>query len=179
MLAAALNGVVHYLQDRHGYLSMIRMWLFRWRFNSAGYRCLMESDVRIVGRTEIYLGDRVALRRGVLIGGNGNLNIGSGTVINEGVIIAVSEKITIGQNCMLAPRVYVMDIDHKYERRDVLIASQGYRCAPVTIGSDVWIGAQAVILKGVAIGDGAIVAANSVVAHDVEPYTIVGGSPQN
>ena len=48
---------------------------------------------------------------------------------------------------------------------------------PVTIGNDVWIGARAIILDGVTIGDGAIVAAGAVVTRDVEPYTIVGGIP--
>ena len=47
----------------------------------------------------------------------------------------------------------------------------------IVIGSDVWIGYEAVILSGVRIGDGAIVAARAVVAGDVEPYTIVGGVP--
>lgn len=47
----------------------------------------------------------------------------------------------------------------------------------VTIGNDVWIGSDAIILAGVHIGDGAVVAAGAVVAHDVEPYTIVGGVP--
>lgn len=49
--------------------------------------------------------------------------------------------------------------------------------APPVIGNDVWIGMNAIIMRGVTIGDGAIVAASSVVTHDVEPYTIVGGAP--
>lgn len=48
---------------------------------------------------------------------------------------------------------------------------------PIVVGSDVWIGRSALIVSGVSIGDGAVVAAGSVVARDVEPYTIVGGSP--
>ena len=49
--------------------------------------------------------------------------------------------------------------------------------APPIIGNDVWIGMNAIIMRGVTIGDGAVVAANSVVTRDVEPYTIVGGVP--
>ena len=49
--------------------------------------------------------------------------------------------------------------------------------ADINIGTDVWIGSNAVILKGVTIGDGAIVAAGAVVTKDVQPYTIVGGVP--
>lgn len=49
--------------------------------------------------------------------------------------------------------------------------------SPITIGNDVWIGARVIIMDGVNIGDGAIIAAGAVVTKDVEPYTIVGGVP--
>jgi len=49
--------------------------------------------------------------------------------------------------------------------------------SPVQIGSDVWVGSHSVILSGICIGDGAIIAAGSVVKKDVPPYTIVGGTP--
>lgn len=49
--------------------------------------------------------------------------------------------------------------------------------APITIGNNVWIGSNAVILSGVTIGDWAVVAAGAVVSKDVEPYTVVGGIP--
>ena len=52
-----------------------------------------------------------------------------------------------------------------------------YRAGDITIGSDVWIGARAIILSGVSIGDGAIIGAGAVVTRDVPPYAIVGGSP--
>lgn len=48
---------------------------------------------------------------------------------------------------------------------------------PISIGNDVWIGAHAVVLAGVTIGQGAVIAAGAVVNRDVEPYTIVGGVP--
>lgn len=137
----------------------------------------MESGVRIRGGCKVTLGDRVMLRAGVFIGGGGSLVVGDGTGVNEQVIIAVTESVTIGSNCMLAARVYILDVDHVYARRDIPINQQGYSSAPVIIGDDVWIGAQAVILRGVKIGTGAIIAANSVVSHDVQPYTIVGGVP--
>ncbi len=51
------------------------------------------------------------------------------------------------------------------------------RTAPVSIGNDVWIGCRSIVLKGVSIGDGAIVAAGSVVTKDVPAYTLVAGNP--
>lgn len=177
MISKLLRAADRRLRGWSGYAAIIRFWLYSWRFEKSGRRCGVEPGVRIAGNCRVTLGDRVVLRRGVLVGGDGQLVVGSGTVINEQVIIAASISVTIGSNCMLAPRVYILDVDHEYTSRDLPISKQGYRNAPVDIGDDVWIGTQSVILKGVRIGTGAIVAANSVVTRDVEPYTIVGGAP--
>ena len=177
MMSKFLRAIDRRLRGWSGYAAIIRFWLNSWRFEKSGRRCGVEPGVRILGDCKVTLGDRVVLRRGVLVGGSGQLSIGSGTAINEQVIIAASISVVIGSNCMLAPRVYILDVDHEYTSRDIPISIQGYRNSPVDIGDDVWIGTQAVILKGVRIGTGAIVAANSVVTCDVEPYSIVGGAP--
>lgn len=177
MISSLLRAVEGRLCGWSGYVAIMRCWLNSWRFEKLGRRCGVEPGVRISSHCKVTLGDRVVLRRGVLVGGSGQLHIGSGTAINEQVIIAATISVTIGTNCMLAPRVYVLDVDHDYGSRDIPICKQGYRNAPVEIGDDVWIGTQAVILKGVRIGTGAIIAANSVVTRNVEPYTIVGGAP--
>lgn len=177
MISKYLRAVDRKLQRLSGYAAIIRFWFVSWRFENAGRRCGIEPGVRILGDCKVTFGDRVFLRRGVIIGGGGRLVVGTKTTLNEQVFIAVTESVTIGSNCMLAPRVYILDVDHAYERRDIPMATQGYKSAPVVIGDDVWIGTQAVILRGVTIGTGAIVAANSVVTCDVEPYTIVGGAP--
>ncbi|PJK27986.1 acyltransferase [Minwuia thermotolerans] len=87
------------------------------------------------------------------------------------------EKVEIGANVMLAPRVYLLDVDHRFERRDIPISKQGYLVRPVRIEDDVWIGTGAVITKGVTIGRGAIIGANSVVTRDVPAYAIAAGVP--
>jgi len=66
----------------------------------------------------------------------------------------------------------IVDHDHNYRQ-----GYSGYITAPVTIGADVWIGANAVVLKGTSIGDGAVVAAGAVVAGSVPPGAVVGGVP--
>ncbi|SRR5258705_3122034 len=85
-------------------------------------------------------------------------------------------EITFGDNVLIAPKVIIWGRDHGYSK-DQLMNKQPYNRKPIKIGNDVWIGACAIVLKGVTIGDGAIVAAGAVVTKDVEPYTIVAGNP--
>ena len=79
---------------------------------------------------------------------------------------------------MMAPDCIIYVRNHESSRLDIPMCEQGSteEC-PVTIGNDVWIGYEAVVMAGVHIGDGAIIASRAVVTKDVPPYTIVGGTP--
>lgn len=70
--------------------------------------------------------------------------------------------------------VVIVDHDHRLGKNDV---EDGLESTPVHIGKNVWIGANAVILRGVSIGDGAIIAAGAVVNHDIPAYEVWGGIP--
>lgn len=122
-----------------------------------------------MGDLTVELGDRVAIRKGCMFGGNGILRIGSRTAINAECILTSIELIEIGEDVMIAPRVCILDVDHRYADISVPINRQGYDVAPVYIESGVWIGTGAVITRGVRIGEGAIIGANSVVVRDVPP----------
>ena len=159
------------------YFNRLRFELNRWRFHAAGKKGSLAASVRIHGRCAISIGDRVAFRENVLIAGNGSLYVGSGTAINEYTMIGCTEMISIGDNCMLAPYCYVLDVDHEFASTSIPIRDQGYRHSPVKIGNDVWLGTGVVVTKGVTIGDGCIVAANSVVTKDIPPFSIAGGVP--
>jgi acetyltransferase-like isoleucine patch superfamily enzyme len=78
---------------------------------------------------------------------------------------------------MIAEYVSIRDNGHGFSGLDRPMRHQGYETAPIRIGDDVWIGRGAVILKGVSIGDGAIVAANAVVTKDIPPFEIWAGIP--
>lgn len=113
----------------------------------------------------------------VLIQGSATISFGEGTYCGEFCIFGVNEGIKIGKNVMIAQAATIRDTDHQSAAIDIPMAKQGIVTSPVDIGDDVWIGHGAVILRGVRIGRGAIVAASAVVTKDVPEYAIVGGIP--
>lgn len=157
--------------------SKLRYLVIALGFERAGIRGSIGKRVTLAPDLCIYAGDRIAIRDDVFLAGSGVLKIGSRTTINAGCILTAMESIEIGADVMLAPRVYVLDVDHKFNDPVNPISQQGYSIAAVVIEDGVWIGANAVITKGVRIGKGAIVGANSVVTKNVEPFSIVGGVP--
>lgn len=104
-----------------------------------------------------------------------NIHLGKAVYLNTGCVILDTAPVHIGDGAMLGPGVQIYCADH---HRDRTLRAQGMeRARPVTIGKDVWIGGQAVILPGVTIGDGAIIGAGAVVTRDVAPDTRVAGNP--
>jgi acetyltransferase-like isoleucine patch superfamily enzyme len=99
------------------------------------------------------------------------IRIGNGTYLNRNTEVVAAKAVTIGRDCKIARDVLIMDSDQHPLPGEQLVAR------PVTIGDRVWIGARAIILKGVHVGDDAIVAAASVVTHDVPPRTMAAGVP--
>ncbi|MFA5077646.1 MAG: CatB-related O-acetyltransferase [Candidatus Micrarchaeia archaeon] len=123
----------------------------------------------------------------------GNVTVGRHTYgLFESTIISREQKIEIGKYCSFASGVKILSwgehrvglasnfpiktrITHRHLGKNLDAFSKG----PVTIGNDVWIGTNAIILSDVRIGDGAVVGAGAVVTKDVPPYAIVGGVPAN
>jgi virginiamycin A acetyltransferase len=120
---------------------------------------------------------------------DGKINIGSNTTINGPCteFYSIRHPITIGNFCSIARGTAIQEHNHdaecittyfiKYRVFEEKYGIDAISKGPITIGNDVWIGTQSTILTGVTIGDGAIIAANSVVSKDVPPYAIVGGTP--
>ena len=79
---------------------------------------------------------------------------------------------------MMGTDVTIITRNHRFDRTDIPMMEQGFEEErPVYIGNDVWIGDRALILPGVHVGDGSIIAAGAVVTKDVPPYSIVAGVP--
>ncbi|MCB9772162.1 MAG: CatB-related O-acetyltransferase [Candidatus Omnitrophica bacterium] len=105
-----------------------------------------------------------------------NISIGDDSSIGERSRIL--GKVTIGKDVMMGEEVIIMTQNHNFERLDVAMCQQGFQKEePVTIADDVWIGARVMILPGVNVGKGAVLAAGAIVTKDVPEYAIVGGNP--
>jgi len=119
---------------------------------------------------------RIRLRT---FGGGAKIIIGDGVGLNGTAITARSKTIKIGDGTMIAPNVTIVDSDFHalWPPESRLINPAPERDEDVSIGKNVWIGMNSIILKGVLIGDNAIIGAGSVVATDIPPDCIACGNP--
>ena len=100
----------------------------------------------------------------IFVGENAKLTIGDSVYFNEGCMLSSHESITIGDHCLFGPNVMVIDNDHEYSRDGV---STNVVSAPITIGNNCWIGANAVILRGTTIGDNCVIGAGCIVKGNI------------
>ncbi len=140
------------------------------------------SRVMVTWPHKISMGERCSVEQNVYFNAAGGyasgraIEIGNGTFIGTGCEFNAIESIQIGQNCLIASGSRFVDHNHGTETGTPM-KLQPEISAAIRVGDDVWVGVNSVVLKGVTIGEGAIVAAGSVVTKSVEPYTIVGGVP--
>jgi acetyltransferase-like isoleucine patch superfamily enzyme len=107
---------------------------------------------------------------------NARIVIGKNTGTNLSCMFYAVSSITVGENCLIAPRVYIVDNNHGIER-DSLIREQRSVAKEIRIGNDCWLGANAMVLAGVTLAEGTIVGAMALVSKDTEPYGIYHGIP--
>jgi maltose O-acetyltransferase len=119
-----------------------------------------------------------------------NINIEHGAFFSSGKEIEIGENsglglncrvmgpLSIGDNVMMGPDVMIYTQNHNFEDTNIPMIKQGNSVRKkVTVGDDVWVGARVIILPGITVGRGSILAAGSVVTKDVPEYSIVGGNP--
>lgn len=148
--------------------------------------CNMQGNIGniTVGKNTHIRGELLTLNYG------GKIEIGNDSFVGPGTRIWSGEKITVGSDVLISHNVNIIDTNS--HETDYIERSEGYksllingypkdkgsiRTAPIVIGDYAWISFNVTILKGVTIGKGAIVAANSVVMEDVPEFTLAGGYP--
>ena len=140
--------------------------IFDWRNSRTIWQ--VPGHVRFRGKARIGHGSKISVE--------GELTVGNGLIITAESAIVAHRSVTIGSDVLISWDVLIMDTDlHDiFDREDKLINPN----QPVSIGNKVWIGCRALILKGVEIANGAVIAANSTVSRSVgQQQVIVGGNP--
>lgn len=164
------------------------LWRFLWRryFTRSGRRWSTDGPVFFGRKLQLQTGRGARIRFGcwVWIGDGtkircheGEVEIGPKTVFGQECTISAYRKVRIGAECVIADRTMFIDFDHGVVDTEKPIRSQGIYTEDVVVGSNVWIGYGAAILRGVRVGDNSVIGANSVVTRDVPANAVVGGVP--
>jgi acetyltransferase-like isoleucine patch superfamily enzyme len=177
----ATNGM---LNSRYGRL----LWRYLWRrFLTRAGRRWRTSGLLFLGRDlelQIGRGGVICFGRFVWIGDGskircheGVVEVGDKTVIGQECTISAYQRVRIGAQCVIADRAMFIDFDHGVVEVERPIRSQGIYKRDVEVGSNVWVGYGACVLRGVRVGDNSIIGANSVVTKDVPANAVVAGVP--
>ena len=118
------------------------------------------------------VGRRCAIAASAKIWTPWNLTIGDFVAIGPHAEIYNVAKITMGSNITVSQDAYLCTASH-----DIAYLKKPLVFKPIVIGDSAWVAAKAIVLPGVTIDEGAVIAAGAVVAKDVEPWTVVGGNP--
>jgi serine acetyltransferase len=133
---------------------------------------IVGDDVTFDGKSSITFASRFDDRP--------RLVVGDRTGIGHNCEITIAKQVVIGSHCLVASSVIITDSNghpaHP-ESRKAGAPPNDHDVRPVTIGDNVWIGKRAIVLPGVTIGEGSIVAAGAVVTNDIAPYTFAAGNP--
>jgi galactoside O-acetyltransferase len=150
----------------------------RMKLRRCGTRFLPGFPLTVKAGQNIRIGNNFrSMGHDYLYADEGSIEIGDNMSMNTNVQIGASSgKIVIGNNVLIGPNVVLRAADHGLSK-DAAIASQAHNSGVITIEDDVWIGANAVILRNVRLGQGCVVAAGAVVTKDVAALAVVGGVP--
>jgi acetyltransferase-like isoleucine patch superfamily enzyme len=159
---------------------------FAWLKLRHGRRLQTEGICFICPRVKLEIGRHATLRIGrwAWIGHaskirvhEGEVSIGAKTVIGQEATISAFQHVSIGRECIIADRVMLIDFDHGVTEVERPIRVQGIYKRDVRVGHNVWMGYGACVLRGVSIGDNAIVGTSAVVTTEVPANAVVAGVP--
>jgi acetyltransferase-like isoleucine patch superfamily enzyme len=158
------------------------VWLkLRWRgrlvtdgiaFVCPGVRFEIGRDARVVLGRWSWLGNDCKVRAH-----EGEIRIGAKTVLGQECTISSYQHVSIGRECILADRVMLIDFDHGAVDVERPIRQQGIYKRDVRVGHNVWIGYGACLLRGVSVGDNAVIGTSAVVTKDVPANAVAAGVP--
>ena len=144
--------------------------LYRKRINFKMIPIIYKNfNIAIKKKSSLFIGKKMKARNNVSfrIYDGGNVVIGDNCFFNDGCSVNCQQKIEIGKNVMFGQNVMIFDHDHDYKNN-----IKNFKKKTVKIGSNVWIGANSIILKGVTIGNNSVIAAGTIVREDINDNTL-------
>jgi acetyltransferase-like isoleucine patch superfamily enzyme len=145
-----------------------------------GLRCLRLPTFKDIPRGNIEIGDRVSIGKGVVfeIARSGHLVLGNRSTVGDHCRFSAIDRIDIGDAVAIAEQVSIRGSFHRIAK-DRMIIDQGDDGAPISIGSDVLLGAKTVVLMGAQIPEGVVIGSQSLVRESdkLSPYGIFAGTP--
>lgn len=141
------------------------------------HACIVQSKK---GAVKINSGSQIGSGVRLKAGFNGKIHIGRNVLIDDYSFVSAQSNITIGDETMIAAHVYIVDFNHIFPlnlSKKNIGSEKGYTRKEVSIGKYVWIGANAIILPGVTIGDGAVIGAGAVVTKNIPKNAVAVGNP--
>jgi len=164
------------------------LYRYAWRrlLTPAGWRWQTDGPVFFGKRLELQIAPGATIRFGrfTWIGDGtkircheGEVAIGAKTVLGQECTISAYRRVVIGEQCVIADRAMLIDFDHGVVDVERPIRLQGIYMRDVTVGSNVWIGYGACVLRGVRVGDNSILGTSSVITKDVPANAVVAGVP--
>ena len=161
VISTGRTRIFHYFLD----FELLLLWI-------TGYIPLHFVRRFVYKLSGLSMGNKSTIHMGARFYNPKHISIGDGTIVGDHVFLDGRAPLTIGNHTSLASQVMIYNSEHD-------LTDETFKAieAPVTIGDYVFIGPRAIILPGVSIGDGAVVAAGAVVTKDIAPRMIVGGVP--
>ena len=189
-LHGGLPALLRFMWDHHmltpKYGLLVARLLRRKYLSTYGRRLMLDGLCFIGPKVVIQIGKsaRVELGRWSWIGHGtkircheGVVSIGAKTVLGQECTISAYQHLSIGRECVIADRAMFIDFDHGMVEVERPIRLQGIYKRDTRVGNNVWIGYGACILRGVTVGDNAVIGTNAVVTKDVPDNAVVGGVP--
>lgn len=176
---ARANGM---LSRKYAVLAARLAWLkLRWgrRLQTDGLAFVCPGVTFEIGKgATVHLGRWSWIGHGTKVRAHeGEVHIGAKTVVGQECTITAFKHVSIGRECIVADRVMLIDFDHGVVEPERPVRLQGIYKRDVRVGHNVWVGYGACFLRGVTVGDNAIVGASTVVTKDVPANAVVGGVP--
>jgi len=169
---------------RRGYIPLVARWAWlklRWRgrlrtdglcFVGPGVKFEIGPEATVTLGRWSWIGHRCKVRAH-----EGHVSIGAKSVLGQECTISAYQHVSIGRECIIADRVMMIDFDHGIVEVERPIREQGIYKRDVNVGHNVWIGYGACVLRGVTIGDNAVIGTSAVVTGEVPANAVVGGIP--